>query len=50
MKPFTEKKWNKICSCPKKKEIVGDSVITPSTGRGFAIGFFLGHLWDVLLR
>ena len=34
----------------KKEEIVGDSVITPSTGRGFASGFFLGHLWDVLLR
>ena len=32
----------------KKRRIFDDSVITPATARGFANGFFLGHLWDVL--
>ena len=27
----------------------GDSVITPARARGFANGFFLVHVWDVLL-
>ena len=33
----------------KKMRIFDDSEITPATARGFANGFFLGHLWDVLL-
>ena len=33
----------------KKRRIFDDSVITAATARGFAYGFFLGHLWDVLL-
>ena len=32
----------------KKRRIFDDSVKTPATARGFANGFFLGHLWDVL--
>ena len=32
-----------------KKRIFDDSVMTAATARGFANGFFLGHLWDVLL-
>ena len=32
-----------------KKRIFDDSVITLATARGFANGFFLGHLWDVPL-
>ena len=37
------------CSSCEKVEIVDDSVFTPATARGFAYGFFFGHLWDVLL-
>ena len=33
----------------EKRRIFDDSVITPATARGLANGFFLGHLWDVLL-
>ena len=33
----------------KKRMIFDDSVITPARARGFANGFFLGHLWDVLV-
>ena len=32
-----------------KNRIFDDSVITPATARGFANGFFLGYLRDVLL-
>ena len=32
-----------------KKRIFDDSVMTAATARGFANGFFLGHLWDFLL-
>ena len=32
-----------------ERRIFDDSVITPAMARGFAKGFFLGHLWDVLL-
>ena len=33
----------------KKRRIFDDPVITAATARGFANGFFLGHLWYVLL-
>lgn len=33
----------------KGRSIFDDSAITPATSRGFANGFFLGHVWDVLL-
>ena len=32
-----------------ERRVFGDSVITPATARGFAYGFFRGHLWEVLL-
>ena len=33
----------------KKEGIFDDSVINSATSSGFANGFLLGHLWDVLL-
>ena len=33
----------------KKKEIFDDSVTTPANALEFVNGFFLGHLWDVVM-
>ena len=34
---------------PTKTEIFDDSVISPETAHGFVNGFFLGHLWYVVM-
>ena len=33
----------------KKQKIIDDSLTTPSTVHGVVNGFFLGHLWDIML-
>ena len=34
---------------PTKKEIIDDSVTNLATAHGFVNGFFLDHLWDIML-